>query len=136
MFVRGIVGGLIGALLGAAAGALILGLDTSFEVESSFIGPARDWWPLAAIVGALAGTLLGVAFGLFIALSHVGHAGTLIVGCLIGGFGILVLLFLNADRFFWYQRPVVGRVTPLLISLLAWPLIGLIIMAIASRLRK
>ena len=84
--------------------------------------------------GALAGAVVGAGFGLYIALSGVGQRTGLIVGCLVGSFGALVLLFMNYDRFSWYLRSVPARVAPLLVSVVSWALIGLFISFIASKL--
>src|SRR2546421_6750980 len=113
MFARGITGAIIGALTGAGAGALTFGFDASLDVGSSFIGPTKDWWLLAAIVGAIGGAVVGLGFGLYITLSRAGRIGTLIVASLIGGFGALLLLVMNWDRFAWYERSVLARVAPL-----------------------
>ena len=116
----------VGAFTGALAGGLTFGLDASLDVGSSFIGPTRDWWPLHAMVGAAAGAVFGLALGLFLALVRVGNLVTLIVAGLIGGFGALVILSLNSE-FSWSQRPLASRIMPLLLSLLMWPLIGLLL---------
>lgn len=124
-----VVGALVGALTGAVAGGLTLGLDASLEVGSSFIGPTRNWWRLAAMVGALGGAAVGLGLGLFLALVRVGNLTTLAVSGLIGGFGALVLLLMISE-FSWSQRSLQSRIMPLLLSLLIWPLIGLLIRSI------
>jgi len=136
MFVRGLAGAIIGALTGAGAAALTFGLDTSLDVGSSFIGPTRDWWLLAAIFGALGGAVVGSSLGLYITLSRVGRGTALIVACLIGGFGALVLIFINGDRYSWHLRSLPARVIPLVVSVLSWALIGLFISVIAGKLPR
>ena len=120
---------LVGALTGALAGAVTLGLDASLDVGSSFIGPTRDWWPLHAMVGAAGGAVAGLALGLFLALVRVDNLVTLAVAGLIGAFGVLVILLLNSG-FSWSQRSLPAQVMPLMLSLLIWPLIGILIRAI------
>jgi len=117
----------VGALTGALAGALTFGLDASLDVGSSFFGPTRNWWPLHAMVGAAGGAVFGLALGLFLALVRVGNLVTLAVAGLIGGFGALVLLGMNSDRLGWNQRSPPAQVMPLLLSLLIWPLMGVVI---------
>ena len=122
----------VGAFTGALAGAVTLGLDASLDVGSSFIGPTRDWWPLHAMVGAAGGAVFGLALGLFLALVQVDKLVTLVVAGLIGAFGVLVILLLNSG-FSWSQRSLPAQVMPLLLSLLIWPLIGIVIRAIRGR---
>ena len=124
-----IAAGLVGAFIGALAGALTFGLDASLNVGSSFIGLTRNWWPLHAMVGAAGGAVAGLALGLFLALVRVGHLVTLAFAGLIGGFGALVILSLNSE-FSWSQRSLPSRILPLLLSLLMWPLIGLLLRSI------
>ncbi len=131
LLARGLAGAIIGILTGAAAGALTFGLDASLDVGSSFIGPTRNWWPLAAMVGAAGGAVFGLALGLFVAIVRVANLVTLAVGGLIGGFGALVILLLNSELS-WSQRSLPSRIMPLLLSLLIWPLIGLLIKKITS----
>jgi hypothetical protein len=133
-FVRALSRAAVGALTGAAAGGLSFGLDASLDVGSSFIGATRDWWPLAAVFGALAGAVVGAGVGLYIGLSGLGRRAGVIVGCLVGVLGGLVLLFMNSDRFSWHLRSVPARLAPLLVSLFGWALIGLFLSRIASKL--
>ncbi|MBA2732011.1 MAG: hypothetical protein H0U54_03855, partial [Acidobacteria bacterium] len=63
MLIRGLVGAAIGILGGAGAGALTFGWDASMAVGSSFIGPTRGWWPLAATAGAAGGAVFGLILG-------------------------------------------------------------------------
>lgn len=123
---------LVGAFTGALAGALTLGLDASLDVGSSFFGPTRNWWPLHAMAGAFGGAVFGLGLGLFLAIVRVSNLVTLAVAGLIGGFGALVLLAMNSDRLAWTQRSLPAQVMPLMLSLLIWPLIGLVIRAITG----
>jgi|SRR6266498_943647 len=100
MFVRGLVGAIVGLLTGATAGGFACGLDTSLAVDSSPLGPAREWWPLAAIFGVIGGAVVGLVFGLSIVLSRASQRTALSVGCLLGIFGYL---------FCWRERAALTR---------------------------
>ena len=68
MFRRGLIGAIIGIFGGSAAGALTFGWDTAMFVGSSWMGAARNWWPLATLVGAVGGATFGLVLGLVICL--------------------------------------------------------------------
>src|ERR1041385_6661135 len=92
MLIRAIICAAIGVFTGGAAGAFILGWDASMAVGSSWIGPTRDFWPLAAYVGGLAGAAFGLSLGLYLCLAGIGMRGAAIAGAVIGLIGVMVLL--------------------------------------------
>lgn len=101
-FIRGFAGALIGSVTGAAAGALTFGWDQSLAIESTWIGPGRNFWPLAAEAGAFLGALFGLALGLFITLLKLRvHIG-LVVGYAVGISGALFMVFDGLARFSGY----------------------------------
>jgi len=135
MLVRGLVGAIVGLLTGAAAGGFAFGLDTSLAVDSSPLGPAKDWWPLAAIFGAIAGAVVGLGFGLSIALSRATQRTALSIGCLLGIFGVFVLLA-GSSSVDSQLRSTSARAVPLLVSVVSWMLIGSLLSFIANKLPR
>ena len=129
------MGAIVGLLTGAAAGGFAFGLDTSLAVDSSPLGPAKDWWPLAAIFGAIGGAVVGLGFGLSIALSCASQRTALSVGCLLGIFGVFVLLA-GANGVDWQLRSTTACVAPLIVSVVSWTLIGSLLSLIARKLPR
>lgn len=123
MVARAVFVSLGGILAGAAAGAVTFGWDAWLDVGSSFIGLTSNWWPLDAMVGGFGGAVLGLLLGLF-SLTGVSRQVCFLVGCSIGFFGAVVLLFMNIDRLGWQQRSVGSQVAPLLLSVASWAAIG------------
>jgi len=135
MLISSLVCALIGTFLGSLGGALILGWDASMAEGSSWIGPTRDFWPLAAYVGALAGAAFGLSLGLYISLTRAGFGVSAIVGGIVGIIGVLVLVS-NISGGNAELRSLPSRVGPLMLSLIIWVLIGLLLAVIANGLRK
>ncbi|HSB29605.1 MAG TPA: hypothetical protein VLE19_17190, partial [Pyrinomonadaceae bacterium] len=133
MLIRSLVCAIIGTLLGGFGGALILGWDASMVVGSTWLGPARDWWPLSAYVGALAGAAFGLCLGLCISLVQMGVRMSVIAGAVIGMIGVIVLLsdISGGDP---QLRSIPSRVAPLLLSLIVWILLGLLLSVVATKL--
>lgn len=134
MLIRSLVGAGIGILGGAGAGAFTLGWDASMAVGSSFIGPTRDWWPLAAIVGALGGAMFGLILGLYISLTASGALQSAMVGSVVGIIGVVVMFFTGENIAYWRLRSVSSRAAPLMLSLIIWAVLGLLLSAVASKL--
>ena len=126
MVARAVFVSLGGILAGAAVGAVTFGWDAWLDVGSSFIGLTSNWWPLHAMVGGFAGAVFGLLLALF-TLTRFDRLACLLVGCLIGSLGAVVLLFMNADRLGWQQRSVIAQVAPLLLSVASWAAIGWLI---------
>jgi len=134
MLIRALAGAIIGILGGAGAGALTLGWDASMAAGSSFIGPTRDWWPLAAIVGALGGAVFGLALGLYISLAGVGARPSTMAGSVVGVIGVLAMFSAGENMAYWRLRSVSSRVAPIILSLIIWAALGLLLNAVASKL--
>ncbi len=134
MLIRGLVGAVVGIMGGASAGALTLGWDASMAVGSSFIGPTRDWWPLAAIVGALGGAVFGLTLGLYISLTGIGVRPSALVGSVAGMIGIVVMFSTGEDVAYWRLRSVYSRAAPIMLSLIIWVGLGMLLSVVASKL--
>ena len=135
MVIRGLIGAAIGVLGGAIAGALTFGWDASMAVGSSWIGPTRDWWPLAAYFGAFAGAVFGVSLGLYISLADVGMRRSAIAGGVVGVIEVIALLS-NPSGGIEQLRSIPSQVGPMMLSLIIWVVIGLLLGAVATKLRK
>ena len=136
MLMRGLVGAIIGILGGSAAGALTFGWDASMAVGSSFMGPARNWWPLAAIAGAVGGAAFGLIFGLFICLANIGKAMSAILGCIVGVVGVAIMGAVADGSASWQFRSITSRFAPPVLMVMLWALLGLLLAAAASKLSK
>ena len=136
MFLRGLVCAVIGIFGGGAAGALTFGWDTSMFVGSSWMGPARNWWTLAAIVGALGGAAFGLILGLVICLANIGKGLSAILGCMVGIVGVAVMESLGESVFYWQMRSVTSRFAPPILSLILWTLLAQLLAAAANNLSK
>ena len=135
LLIRGLIGAAIGVLGGAAAGGLTFGWDTSMAEGSSWLGPTRNWWPLAAYYGALLGAAFGVSLGLYISLRAVRTGAAAITGGVVGLAGV-IFLWSNASGVDAELRSMPARVGPLMLSLIIWVLIGLLLSAVATKLRR
>ena len=135
MLIRGLVGAAIGILLGAGAGALTFGWDGSLAVGSSWIGPTRNFWPLAAYSGAVAGAVFGVSLGLYIIFAGIGIRWAAVAGGVVGMIGVMALWFMRSDVD-EQLRSTFARIGPLVLSLVIWVLLGLLLSAVATKLRK
>ena len=133
--IRSLVCAAIGILGGAGAGALTFGWDTSMAIGSSWIGPSRNFWPVVAYVGALAGAAFGGSLGLYIILAGIGIRRAAIAGGVVGMIGAVVLLSgrSGVDE---ELRSIPASIGPPLLSLVIWVLIGLLLSAVATKLRK
>ena len=131
-FIRGLIGTLIGGLAGAAVSGVVFGLDASLELGSSILGPARNFWPLNAIVGSLAGAVFGFVLGLCIALSNPRLHTGLLVGFTVGLFGSLVMTSFDSSAD-WQLRSTAAQFGPSLLLLVGWGMIGLLLSAVAHK---
>lgn len=129
MYKRALAAAAVGTLGGAAAGALTFGWDASMAAGSSFIGPTRDWWPLAAAVGALGGAVFGLALGLSVSLGRAGTLPSALAGVAVGAVGAVAILAAGEAVAYWRLRSAFSRAAPLLLSLLLWALLGLLLAA-------
>jgi hypothetical protein len=135
MLIRSLVCAVIGIVGGSICGALILGWDVSMAEGSTFLGPARDEWPVAAYFGALAGAAFGLSLGLYISLAHVRVRGSAIAGAVIGMIGVIVLLF-DISGGLRQLRSLPARVSPLILSVIVWVLLGLLLRVVAMKLGR
>jgi hypothetical protein len=131
--VRGLLGALIGTLGGAVAGGLTFGLDASMYAGSSWLGPARDWWPLAAMFGVAGGAGVGLILGLCIVLDGSRRKAGLIAGGVVGLLGVGAMRLLE-DDVSWQLRTLTSHLLPYLLSLICWTLIGLAVSETTSKL--
>src|SRR6266436_1146795 len=135
MLARGLVGAIVGALTGAVAGGFSYALDTSLAVGHDFLGPTRDWWRVAAILGAGGGAAVGLVFGLTVVFSRASQRTSLSVGCLLGIFGVIFLLAQSSGDD-WQLRSTTPRVLPLLVCVVSWSLLGSLLSLIANKLPR
>jgi hypothetical protein len=77
---------------GATLVALLFWVPNYLDTSSGFMGTARSWAPLAALVGAGLGCAVGVSVGSVVVLSGAGKA----IGALVG----LLVMLLATVRFF------------------------------------
>src|SRR5919112_1503821 len=104
MFIRVLVAAAVGIFGGAGAGALTFGWDASMAAGSSFIGPTRGWWPLAAAFGATSGAVFGLALGLYISLARVGTLPSALAGIAVGAVGAVAILAAGEGAAYWRLR--------------------------------
>ena len=93
---------LIRVMLGALTGALITGAFAAFlcwivvytDPRSDFLGPTKNWAPVAAIVGGICGSIAGAGLGMFLSAVQHGPLFSALYGA-IGGLAVSLLLMVQ-----------------------------------------
>jgi hypothetical protein len=77
---KAFLGVLLGGLCGAVLGALIMGVPAYQDTSTGFLGPARDWAGLAALMGGFFGGIHGVIAGTIIGAVNARKGAATLIG--------------------------------------------------------
>jgi hypothetical protein len=77
---KSFIGFFVGGLCGALMGALIMGVPAYQDTSTGFLGPARDWAGLAALMGGFFGAIHGAIAGTIIGVVNAGKGVAALIG--------------------------------------------------------
>jgi hypothetical protein len=122
---KSFIGFFVGGLCGAVMGALIMGVPAYQDTSTGFLGPARDWAGLAALMGGFFGAIDGAIAGTIIGAVNARKGASTLIG-LATAFPIAAYLLSASGPHDQEVRAVAGLCLP------AGALLGLLVSLILN----